>query len=107
MIGVNFFESIINVDIQIHKGGHIIITDSSKPRFEGDQYLCMNKIRRLIDELSSLGGDRHLIFHIQDMTASGDLSVVYAKEFFKSNLERINSPRCVIDVKASLYNVFA
>ncbi len=107
MIGVNFFKSIINVDIQIHRGGHIIIADDSKPLFEGDQYSCMNKIRQLIDELSSLSGDRRLIFHIQNMTISGDLSVVHAKGFFKSNIERLNSPRCMIEVKAGLYNVFA
>lgn len=107
MTGVNFFESTINVNIMIHRGGHIIVANNAKTLFEGDQYSCMSKIRQMVNEVSALG-DKKIVFHIQNMTTAGDSSVVYAKGYFKSNLERLNSSsQCNIEVKAGLYNVFA
>lgn len=107
MTGINFFESTINVNIMIHKGGHIVLANNAKTIYEGDQYSCMNKIRQMVNEVSTLG-DKPIVFHIQNMTTTGDTSVVYTKSFFKSNLERLNgSTRCKIEVKAGLYNVFA
>lgn len=107
MTGVNFFESTINVNIMIHRGGHIIVANNAKTLFEGDQYTCMGKIRQMMDEISSLG-EKQVVFHIQNMTVEGDSSVVFAKSYFKSNLERLGgSTRCKVEVKAGLYNVFA
>ena len=77
------------------------------PLFEGDQYSCMGKIRQLVNEISALG-EKQVVFHIQNMTVEGDSSVVFAKSYFKSNLERLNSSaRCKTEVKAGLYNLFA
>lgn len=107
MIGVNFYEPIINVNIMIHKGGHIVVANNTNILFEGDQYSCMSKIRQLINEVSALG-EKQVIFHIQNMTVEGDSSVVFAKSYFKSNLERLSgSAKCKIEVKAGLYNIFA
>lgn len=107
MTGVNFFESTINVNIMIHKGGHIVVANNANTLFEGDQYSCMSKIRQLVNEISALG-EKQVVFHIQNMTVEGDSSVVFAKSYFKSNLERLNSSaRCKIEVKAGLYNLFA
>ena len=107
MTGVNFFESIINVNILIHRGGHIIVANNARTLFEGDQYSCMSKIRQMVDEISSLN-DKKVVFHIQNMTREGDSSVIFAKSYLKGNLERLNgSARCDIEVKAGLYNVFA
>lgn len=106
MTSINFFESTIHVNIMIHKGGHIIVADKAKTILEGDQYSCMKKIRQIIEEVSSLG-EKHVIFHIMNMTTSGDSSVIFAKGYFKSNLERLNTARCRIEVKAGLYEVFA
>lgn len=106
MTGMNFFESTIHINIMLHRGGHVIVANKAKTIIEGDQYSCMNKIRQIITELSSLG-DKHIIFHIMNMTTAGDMSVMLAKGYFKSNIERLNTVRCKVEIKAGLYDVFA
>lgn len=107
MTGVNFFESTINVNIMLHRGGHVVVANNAKMLFEGDQYSCMSKIRQIVDEISAMG-EKQVVFHIQSMTVGDDSSAVYVKSYFKSNLERLcGSSKCKIAVKAGLYNVFA
>ena len=83
------------------------MANNARHLFEGDQYFCMNKIRQMVNELSSLG-DKTIIFHIQNMTVEGSTSVLYARSYFNSNLESLaSSAGCKIEVKAGLYNVFS
>lgn len=107
MTGINFFASTINLNILLHRGGHIIIAEGARTLFEGDQYFCMKKIRQIVDELS-IWGDKTIIFNIQNMTVGDDSGAYFAKSYIKGNLESIKrSSRCKIEIKAGLYNVFA
>ncbi|WP_288317250.1 hypothetical protein [Xylanibacter muris] len=106
MTSLNFFESTINVNIMIHKGSHIIVSNNGKILFQGTREYCMNRIRSIVNQMSSLG-DKKIIFHIQNMTL-GDSIYEYDKVYFKNHIALLNtSSKCNIEVKAGLYNVFA
>lgn len=103
---INIFESKIDINIMIYSGSHIIISYKGKILFEGMRKYCMDKIRQMIDELSSIG-EKEIIFHIQNMTTG---SPIYEQDklFFKNHLSMLNtSTKCKIEVKTGLYNVFA
>lgn len=107
MIDVNFFESVININVMIHRGGHVVVSNKSKKLFEGDQFYCMSNIRQIVDKLSSLG-NKKIVFYIQNMTVEGSSSVVFTRNFFRSNLEQLKkTAKCTIEVKSGLNGVFA
>ncbi|OUO99705.1 hypothetical protein [Barnesiella sp. An22] len=95
-------DSAIHVNIMIHRGGHTIVAYKAKPLFEGPRGFCMDKIRHLIDELSSQG-NKQIVFHLQVMMA-GDLNGMSDKGYYIRNLEQMNTS-CGIEVKSGLYKV--
>lgn len=102
MTNINFFESTIDVFLDIHKGGYVSATNHGRVLFECNQYSCMNKIRRMIDELSRLG-DKTVVFHIRSLVTGDTASVDLVKEFLKNNLLRLNTSAPVnIEVKSGL-----
>lgn len=106
MMILNFFESTINVNIMIHRGSHIIISNNGRILFEGTRESCMRKIRSMVEDFSSYEGKK-IIFHIQNMTI-GDPIYENDKVYFKNHIALLNtSSKCNIEVRAGLYNVFA
>lgn len=102
MNNVNFFESTIDVTLEVHKGGQVAATNHGRTLFGGDQYAVMNKIRRMIDELAGLG-DKQVIFTIRTMVTGDTASTSNVKEYLKNNLLRLNTSTPVqIEVKAGI-----
>lgn len=102
MMNINFFESTIDVSLDIHKGGYVAAINHGKTLFESDQYSCMDKIRRMIGELSALG-EKTVVFHIRSMVTGDTTSVGLVREYLKSSLLRLNTSTPVnIEVKAGL-----
>lgn len=94
----------IHINITIHKGGHCVVDKAygSKPLFEGSREFCMNRIRKIIDDLSTIGGG-HIIFHIEVWMA-GDIDGMYDKSYFKSHLGALNNTsRFNIEIASGLY----
>lgn len=106
MTNLNFFESTINVNIMIHRGSHIIVSNNGRSLFDGTREFCMRKIRSMVEDLSSYEGKK-IIFHIQNMTI-GDPIYENDKVYFKNHIGLLSfSSKCTIEIKAGLYNVFA
>ena len=94
----------IHINITIHKGGHCIVDRfyGSKPLFEGSREFCMNRIRKIIDDLSTIGGG-HIIFHVEVWMA-GDIDGMSDKSYFKSHLGALNNTsRFNIEIASGLY----
>ena len=94
----------IHINITIHKGGHCIVDKyyGSKPLFEGPREYCMNRIRKIIEDLSTVGGG-HIIFHVEVWIA-GDINGMYDRSYFKSHLGALNNTsRFNIEIAPGLY----
>lgn len=104
MTNNNFVSNAIHINITIHKGGHCIVDKvyGSKSLFEGTREYCMNRIRKIIEDLSTVGGG-HIVFHIE-VSMAGDIDGMYDKSYFKSHLGVLNNTsRFNIEITSGLY----
>lgn len=100
----NYSGNAIHINIEIHNGGHCIVNKAygSKPLFEGSREFCMNRIIKIIEDLSSIGGG-HIIFHVKVWMA-GDIDGMSDRSYFKSHLGALNNTsRFHIEIAPGLY----
>lgn len=62
---VNFFESIIRIDVRICEDQMIELVYHDRPFYRGDEYSALKTIRSLIEDLSA-SGERELIFNLSN-----------------------------------------
>lgn len=106
MLSINFFENRINIQINIHRGGHVEVTYKGRNLVSGPREACFNRIKSIVEELQNLG-NKEVYFYIQNM-AVGDSSFRYDVIYFKEHLSVLKSQaKCYIEIKSGLYDIFA
>lgn len=106
MLSINFFESRINIKINIHKGGHVEVTYKDRPLVSGPREACFNRIKSIVEELQNLG-NKEVFFYIQNMTV-GDSAFRYDVIYFKEHLSVLKSQaKCYIEIKKGPLDTFA
>lgn len=106
MLSINFFENRINIQINIHRGGHIEVTYKGQTLVSGIRESCFNRLKSIVEELQNLG-NKEVYFYIQNMTV-GDSTFRFDVIYFKEHLSVLKSQaKCYIEIKSGLYDTFA
>lgn len=107
MTGINIFESPVKMDIEIHKGSLITVSNGGRILCEGIRDYCMGKIRQMVYDLSDLG-IKVIVFNIKKPNLDANPLFDDDKAYFKDHLYLLGtSCKCRIDVMAGLYNLLA
>ena len=111
---INYFESPISVDVQVHDSDLFVICYQGKTLCNGTKNSCMCKIRQIIYDLDKIttteeSGSRSkktVIFKIQNYGTTGQTDVIYKNIYdFKSSLFMLrNSAKCDIEVITPFHN---
>jgi len=113
MQNINFFESPISVDVQVHDSNQFVICYQGKTLCSGTKESCMSKIRQIIYDLDKITtteesvshSKKTVIFKIQNYGMSGQTDVICKNiDDFKSSLFMLrNSVKCDIEVKTPFH----
>lgn len=106
MLTINFFENRINIEINIHRGGHVEVTYKGQTLVNGPKDTCFKRIKSIVEELQGLG-NKEVYFYIKNMTV-GDAAFRFDVIYFKEHLSVLKSQaQCYIEIKSALYDIFA